>query len=89
MRQINIRKQLEQMLALGSQFQKIQKKALKAIMRQTSSIVVIMGTKEGKSMLFILLARYSSGLIVIMMPLVLLRNNIKNRCNKLRIACVK
>jgi hypothetical protein len=33
MRQINIRKQLEQMLDLGFQFREMQKKALKAIMR--------------------------------------------------------
>jgi superfamily II DNA or RNA helicase len=56
----------------------MQEKALKAIMRQISPIVVIIGTKEGKSILFILLARYFSELIVIMVLLVLLRNNIKN-----------
>jgi superfamily II DNA helicase RecQ len=67
----------------------MQKKALKAIMRQTSLIVVIISTEGGKSMLFMLPARYSSELIVIMVPLMLLRNNIKNRYNELKIACVK
>jgi superfamily II DNA helicase RecQ len=58
-------------------------------MWQTTPIVVIMGIGEGKSMLFMLLARYSSELTVVIVSLVSLRNDIKNRCNTLEIECVK
>ena len=50
-------------------------------MRQESPVVVVMGTGSGKSMLFLLLARYSAGLTVVVVPLVSLRSDIKDRYN--------
>jgi superfamily II DNA helicase RecQ len=58
-------------------------------MAQESTVVVVMGTGGGKSILFILPARCSSGLTVVVVPLVLLRNDIKDRCDELGIEYVE
>jgi superfamily II DNA helicase RecQ len=44
-----------------------------------------MGTGAGKSILFILLASVSSGVTIIVVPLVVLRFDIKERCDQLEI----
>ncbi|KAK3983813.1 hypothetical protein QBC44DRAFT_254286, partial [Cladorrhinum sp. PSN332] len=49
--------------------------------KQESPVIVVMGTGGGKSILFILPARYSGGLTVAVVPLVLLRSDIKDRYN--------
>ncbi|KAK4456537.1 hypothetical protein QBC42DRAFT_190774, partial [Cladorrhinum samala] len=54
-----------------------------------SPVVVVMGTGGGKSILFMLPARCLGGLMVVVVPLVLLRSDIKDRCDQLGIKCVK
>ena len=51
--------------------------------------MVIMGIGAGKSILFMLPASYSGGVLVIIIPLVLLRGDIKVRCDKAGIKCVE
>ena len=51
--------------------------------------MVIMGTGAGKSMLFILPASCSTGITVVVVPLILLRGNLMDRCDKAGIKCVK
>jgi superfamily II DNA helicase RecQ len=89
MRQVDVQGQLQQMLGEGARFRGVQEAALQAIMWQATPIVVIMGTGGGKSMLFMLPARCSSGLTVVIVPLVSLRNDIKDRCDALGIECVE
>ena len=48
-----------------------------------------MGIGAGKSILFILPASCSRGVLVVIIPLVLLRGDIKARYNKVGIECVK
>lgn len=60
-----------------------------AIMRQKSPVVVIMGTSGGKSLLFMLPALCSTGLTVVVVPLVSLRGDMKDRCDKLGIECAE
>jgi superfamily II DNA helicase RecQ len=68
------------MLGPGAAFRGVQEVALRAIMRQESPVVVVMGTGGAKSMLFILLAACSAGgLTVVVVPLVSLHGDIKYR----------
>ncbi|PVI04177.1 hypothetical protein DM02DRAFT_640075 [Periconia macrospinosa] len=70
-------------------FRSVQKPALQAIMRQESPVVAIMGTAAGKSILFMLPASVSTGVTVVIVPLVSLRGNMKERCHQLGITCVE
>ena len=56
--------------------------AIKVIIQQKSPVVVVMGTSTGKSILFILLALYFTGVTVVVIPLILLRGDIKRRYKK-------
>ena len=58
-------------------------------MRQKSPVVVVMGMGAGKSMLFMLPASYSTGVTVVVVPLVSLRGNLMDRCDKTGIECVE
>ena len=62
--------ELEQMLGDRARFSRLQEPALKAIVKNTSPILVIIGTVAGKSLLFML--SISSGTNVVVVPLVLL-----------------
>jgi hypothetical protein len=90
LRQVDVQAQLEEMVRPGATFRSVQKPALETIMRQEGPVVVVMGTGAGKSMLFMLPARCAEGgLTVVVVPLVALRNNIKDRCDELGIECVE
>jgi superfamily II DNA helicase RecQ len=58
-------------------------------MQHKSPVVAIMGTGAGKSILFMLPASVSSGVTVVVVPLVSLREDMKARCDKLGITCVE
>jgi superfamily II DNA helicase RecQ len=49
-------------------------------MQHKSPVVAIIGIGVGKSVLFMLLALVSSGVTIVVVPLVALRFNIKERC---------
>ncbi|KAK4095671.1 P-loop containing nucleoside triphosphate hydrolase protein, partial [Parathielavia hyrcaniae] len=92
MRQVDIGAELRRMLGPEARFRGVQEAALRAIMRQESPIVVVMGTGGGKSMLFMLPAACAAGaggLTVVVVPLVSLRGDIKDRCDALGIECVE
>ena len=63
--------------------------AIEAIIRQKSLVIVVIGTGAGKSILFILPASYSTGVIVVVVLLISLRGDIKRRYKKVGIKCVK
>jgi superfamily II DNA helicase RecQ len=58
-------------------------------MQQKSLIVAIIGTRAGKSVLFMLPASCLTGVSVVIVLLVLLRQDIKTRCDRAGIKCVE
>jgi hypothetical protein len=89
MRAVDIQEQLETLVGKGAEFRSVQRPAIMAIMRQKSPIVVVMGTGAGKSMGFMLPASCSTGVTVVVVPLVSLRGNLKDRCVQAGIECVE
>ncbi|KAF2803441.1 uncharacterized protein BDZ99DRAFT_400031, partial [Mytilinidion resinicola] len=81
-RLVDIEQQLKALVGKKAEFRGVQRPALKAIIYYKSPVVAIIGTGRGKSMLFILPALCSTGVIVVVMLLVSLRKDIKSRCNK-------
>jgi superfamily II DNA helicase RecQ len=63
--------------------------AIETIIQQKSLVIVVMGTGVGKSILFILLALYFIGVTVVVIPLILLRGDIKRRYKKAGIKYVE
>jgi superfamily II DNA helicase RecQ len=68
----------------------VQEPAIKAVAAGKSSIIAIMPTSRGKSLLFIVLvfAEQSSTTIIIVL-LIALHSNIKQQCTKLEILYIK
>ena len=62
---------------------------IKAIIQQKSPVVVVMDISIGKSILFILLALYFIGVTVVVIPLILLKGDIKRRYKKIGIKYIK
>jgi len=89
MRQVDIDEELRRLVGEQAQFRSVQKRALQSIMQHKSPVVAIMGTGAGKSILFMLPASVSSGVTVVIVPLVSLREDMKARCGELGIACVE
>lgn len=89
MRMVDLERQLKAMVGSTAHFRGVQRPALQAIMQQRSPVVVIMGTGGGKSMLFMLPARCSTGLTVVVVPLVSLRDDLTDRCRRAGIDCAE
>jgi superfamily II DNA/RNA helicase len=77
MQVVNIDQELKRLVGEEAEFRDKQKLALQVIMQQKSPIVAIMGTGSGKSLLFMLPASVSSGITIVVVPLLSLRGNIK------------
>ncbi|KAH5708161.1 hypothetical protein HBI18_241080 [Parastagonospora nodorum] len=86
MRLVDADNELKRLLGEEAQFRSVQKAAIQAILQHKSPVVVVMGTGAGKSILFMLPASVSTGLTIVVVPLVALRFDMKERCDKLRIA---
>jgi hypothetical protein len=86
---VDVQEQLELMIGKGAQFRGVQQAALQAILRHKSPVIVVMGTGAGKSLLFMLPAACSSGLTVVIVPLLSLRGDLKSRCDRMGIECVE
>jgi len=89
MRHVDVDKALRELVGEQAKFRSVQRPALEAIMWQKSPVVSIMGTGAGKSILFMLPAFVSSGVSVVITPLISLREDMHDRCNKLGISCVE
>jgi superfamily II DNA helicase RecQ len=85
MRLVDVDAELRKLIGDGATFRSVQKPAIQAIMQHKSPVVVVMGTGAGKSVLFMLPASVSSGLTVVVVPLVALRGDMKARCDALNI----
>ena len=78
------------MMGESSQFRRIQKSAIRAIMKEKSSVIAVMGIEGGKSLLFMLLALCEPGeTSIVVVSLIALRKNLKKRCEKTKIRCAK
>jgi superfamily II DNA helicase RecQ len=78
------------MCGAGAQFRGLQKPALEAITRNKSPVLVGMGTSIGKTMLFqIPVKSVSSGMAVVITPLILLQNHMVERCQQVGTSCTK
>jgi RecQ family ATP-dependent DNA helicase len=90
LREVDIKEELKQMLGEQAKFRGLQEPVLKAIMRNESPILVIMGTGAGKSLLFQLPARsQKSGTTVVIIPLKSLEKSLHERCQKAGISCIR
>jgi superfamily II DNA helicase RecQ len=67
----------------------VQERAIKVVIEQKSLIVVVMGTGAGKSMLFMLPASCSTGVTVVVVPLISLKDNLRDCCRRAGIECVE
>jgi superfamily II DNA helicase RecQ len=85
MRLVDVNSELKRLLGEQATFRSVQSPAIQAIMQHKSPVVVIMGTGAGKSVLFMLPASVSSGLTIVVVPLVALRMDMKERCERLGI----
>lgn len=71
-----------------AQFRGRQREVLDAIVARRSWILAVMGTGVGKSLLFMLPAILSSpGMTIVVVPLLSLKNHLRDRCLKLGIRC--
>ncbi|OBT70694.1 hypothetical protein VF21_10393 [Pseudogymnoascus sp. 05NY08] len=76
-------KALEEMFRAGTQFCRLQKLALEVIIKHESPILVVMGTRVGKSMLFQILAKsVSSRTTIVITLLVSLQSHIVEQCQQ-------
>jgi superfamily II DNA helicase RecQ len=89
MRTTDIQASLEQLEGEGAQFRSCQRPVIEAIMQQESPVVAIMGTGSGKSLTFMLPALTSTGVTVLVVPLLALKSNLRDRCRKAGIKCVE
>jgi superfamily II DNA helicase RecQ len=86
---INIYKKLKELIREKAKFRGLQKKSIYAIITRQSLIVNIIATREGKSMLFMLLTYcvYKGSTIVIIL-LCLLQEDLERQCKESCIKCV-
>jgi superfamily II DNA helicase RecQ len=87
--EIDIQASLERLEGWGAQFCGCQRPVIEAIMQQKSPIVAVMGTGSGKSLAFMLPALTSTGVTVLVVPLVALKSNLRDRCVRAGISCVE
>jgi superfamily II DNA helicase RecQ len=90
LRNMDSSKQLKRMMGNMAEFHGVQEAALEAITAGESPIVAVMPTGAGKSLLFMLPAfAEQGGTTIVVVPLIVLRSNMKQRCKKLGISCVE
>jgi superfamily II DNA helicase RecQ len=90
LRKIDASVQLKRMIGDSAEFRGVQEAAIEAITAGESPVVAVMPTGGGKSLLFMLLAwAEQGGTTVVVVPLIALRGDMKQRCIKLGISCVE
>ncbi len=90
LRSIKIEDELQRVMSVDSRFRGVQKPTIEAIMAGKSPVVIVMAIEEGKSLLFMLPAWCSQGgTSIIVVPLIALRQNMKQRCEGMGITCAE
>lgn len=88
-RNIDIHERLESMMGSEVRFRGLQEPILRAIVRNHSTILAIMATGGGKSLLFMLPAySISGGTTIVITPLVSLQEDLSVRCQKVGIPSI-
>jgi superfamily II DNA helicase RecQ len=88
LRRTDVQTALQEIMGPQAQFRGIQESVIKTIMAGESPIVAVMGTGGGKSLLFMLPAYCSrSGVTVVVVPLIALRQDMKRRCEEMGLRC--
>lgn len=83
LQQVDIRGQLRMMMGEKAEFRGHQEMIMRSIVRGESPVVQITGTGGGKSLSFMLPAYCSpEGTTIVIVPLVSLREDLHDRCNK-------
>lgn len=86
LRRMDIVGRLKAILGAEAEFRGCQQAAIQSIMQGENCIVQVMGTGGGKSLSFMLPAWYSTSRIsVVVVPLVALRADMMDRCQRLKI----
>jgi superfamily II DNA helicase RecQ len=90
LRKIDASVQLKRIIGDSAEFRGVQEAAIEAITAGESPVVAVMPTGGGKSLLFMLPAwAKQGGTTVVVVPLIALRGDMKQRCIKLGISCVE
>ncbi|KAK5109836.1 hypothetical protein LTR85_002041 [Meristemomyces frigidus] len=85
---IDIDAQLKRIVGVAAEFRGLQRPALTAIIERQMRVLIVMRTGGGKSLLFMLPAAGSQdGVTVVVVPLNALRADLKQRCDRVGIAC--
>jgi superfamily II DNA helicase RecQ len=89
MRMADTQPMLERIVGAGGRFRGIQQPAIKAIMGGVPWVLGIMGTRGGKSMIFMVPAAWErAGTTIVVVPTVSLRQDMQRECKKAGISCV-
>lgn len=90
MKNINVHFEMQRMLGPEAQFRGVQEVTLQAIINGKARILSIMGTGSGKSLTFMLPARFEkAGTTIVVVPMTSLRADMKRRCDEARIDCAE
>ena len=77
-------------MSAGSQFRGVQQPTIEAIMKGESPVIAVMPTGGGKSITFMLPASCGhGGVSIVVVPLIALRQDMRQRCQRMRITCVE
>jgi len=88
MRGVDITRQFQRMYGPQEAFRGVQKEALDAIVAGISQVLVVMRTGGGKRILFTLPAAGSpDGVTIVIVPVISLRQDSKERCEAQGIRC--
>ena len=90
LRSIKIKNELQRVMNVDSRFREMQKSTIKIVMTRQSSVMIVMIIEEEKSLLFMLSTWCSqSDISIVVMLLIALRQNMKQRCESMSITCVE
>jgi len=90
LRSIKLDDELKRLMNVDSRFREMQKSTIEIIMTRKSSMMIVMIIKEEKSLLFMLSTWCSqSDISIVVMSLIALRQNMKQRCKRMNITCVE
>ena len=88
MRDTNIQRELQAYIGKNARFQGDQKHAIQSVINRISPILVVIGTRARKSLIFMLPAFCShGGTTIVVVLLVALQGDLKRQCDKSGITC--
>ena len=92
LRTVQVQEELHRLYGPNAHFRGVQEGAIQAVMAGESPVVAVMPTGGGKSLLFMLPASIEGshgGTTIVVVPLIALREDMKQRCEKMGIQCME